>query len=45
MSETIQRRNNRRAFLKMTALGSLASASIALGNDTQKLCVKQLHKS
>lgn len=36
MSETIQRRNNRRAFLKMTALGSLASASIALGNDTQK---------
>ena len=36
MSEAIKRRQTRRAFLKMTALGSLAGASVALGADSQK---------
>lgn len=35
MNENIRRRNNRRAFLKMTALGGLAGASVAFG-DTDK---------
>lgn len=42
MSEAIKRRNTRRAFLKMTALGSLAGASVALGADkTMRPATKQ----
>ncbi len=36
MSETMRRRNTRRAFLKMTALGSLVGASNVFGADTLK---------
>ncbi|MDE7448055.1 MAG: twin-arginine translocation signal domain-containing protein, partial [Helicobacter sp.] len=35
MNELVKRRNSRRAFLKMTALGGLAGASVALA-DTDK---------